>query len=112
MKLSEIVKKLDLETLNKKPIKKEVEIKNGYIGDLLSHVMAAVKPNSIWMTVQRHLNIIGVAVMSNIPAIIICEGHDVPDNVVEKADEEQVAIFKSQDNAFQLAARLNECGIK
>ena len=112
MKLSEIDSKLNLKTLNKKPVKREVEIKNGYIGDLLSHVMAAVKPNSLWITVQRHLNIIGVAVMSNIPAIIICEGHDVPDNVIEKADEEQVAIFKSQENAFQLAGKLFEYGIK
>ena len=113
MKLSEIITALDLETLNKKPIKDEVIIKYGYIGDLLSQVLAAVKPNSsIWITIQRHLNIMGVAVMAGIPAVIICEGHDVPDNVIEKADEEQIALFRSQDNAFQIAGKLHKCGIK
>ena len=112
LKLSEIVEKVNLENLNKKPINDDVTIKNGYIGDLLSQVLAAVKPDSIWITIQRHLNIIGVAVMANIPAIVICEGHDVPDNVIEKADEEKVAIYRSQDSAFQLAGKLYECEIK
>ncbi len=112
LKLLKIEEKLDLENLNKKPIDGDVTISNGYIGDLLSQVLASVKPDSIWITIQRHLNIIGVAVMANIPAIVICEGHDVPENVIEKADEEKIAIFKSQDSAFQLAGKLIECGIK
>jgi serine kinase of HPr protein (carbohydrate metabolism regulator) len=112
MKLSEIISKLNLEKLNNKPINDKITITNGYIGDLLSQVMAGAKPGSLWITIQSHLNIIGVAVMTNIPAIIICEGHNVPDNVIEKADEEKIAIFNSQDNAFQLAGKLFECGIK
>ena len=50
--------------------------------------------------------------MAGISVIVICEGHEVPDNVIEKADKEQIAIFRSQDNAFQLAGKLHECGIR
>jgi serine kinase of HPr protein (carbohydrate metabolism regulator) len=112
MRLSEIMGLLDLEILNKKPIDKEIMITNGYIGDLLSQVLATVKPNSLWITIQRHLNIVGVAVTANIPAIIICEGHDVPFNVIQKADEEKIVLLRSKENSFQLAGKLYECGIR
>jgi predicted transcriptional regulator len=112
MKLSEIISLLDLEILNKKPIGEEIIITTGYIGDLLSQVLAAAKPNSLWLTIQRHLNIIGVAVTANIPAIIICEGHDVPYNVIQKADEEKITLLRSRYNAFQLAGKLYESGIR
>ena len=112
MKLSDIISMFDLETLNKKPIKNETMITDGYIGDLLSQVLAAAKPNSLWITIQRHLNIIGVAVTASIPAVIICEGHNIPDEVINKADEEQVALLRSKNNAFQLAGKLYKSGIR
>ena len=113
MKLSEIITKIGLEKLNKKPINDGSTISHGYVGDLLSQVLGAIKPNtSIWMTIQRHLNIIGVAVMAGIPAIVICEGHEVPNDVIEKADAENIVILRSKDNAFQIAGKLYECGIK
>lgn len=112
MKLSEVIVKLNLECLNKKSINDEVIITHGYISDLLSQVIAGIKPNSLWFTLQSHLNIIAVAVMANIPAIVICENHNIPDEVINKADEEQIAIFKSKDNSFQLAGKLYESGIR
>ena len=87
-------------------------ISTGYIGDLLSQVLAAAKPNSLWITIQRHLNIIGVAVTANIPVVIICEGHDVPYNVIKKADEEHITLLRSRNNAFQLVGKLYESGIR
>ena len=113
MKLSEIITKTDLEKLNKKPINDDATISYGYIGDLLSQVLGSIKPNtSVWMTIQRHLNIIGVAVMAGIPVIVICEGHEVPDDVIEKADTENIVLLRSKDNAFQLAGKLYESGIR
>ena len=113
MKLSEIITKLDLEKLNNKPINSNIEITHGYIGDLLSQVLASIKPNlSLWITIQSHLNIVGVAVMAGIPAIIICESHEVPNEVIAKADEENITILRTKENAFQIAAKLSECGIK
>ncbi|MBI5001424.1 MAG: iron-sulfur binding hydrogenase [Euryarchaeota archaeon] len=112
MKLSEIISKLNVQNINRKPIRDDVTIPHAYTCDLLSQVLAGAKKDSIWITIQSHLNIIGVAVMAGIPAIIVCEGHDVPDDVIEKADEEHVALFKSPENAFQLSGKLYECGIR
>lgn len=111
-KLSEIIKELGLENINKKPINDDAAITSGYVGDLLSQVLASAKGDCIWMTIQSHLNVIGVAVMAGIPAIVICEGHAVPVEVIEKADEEHIALFKSEENSFQISGKLYECGIR
>jgi serine kinase of HPr protein (carbohydrate metabolism regulator) len=111
-KLSDIIAELGLENINKKPISDDMTITNGYVGDLLSQVLASAKSDSIWMTIQSHLNIIGVAVMAGIPAVVICEGHAVPEEVIEKADEEHIALFKTQENSFNISGKLYERGIR
>ncbi len=112
MRLSEIVTLLKLENVNKEPVRDEVMIEYGYTCDLLSQVLAKAKTSSIWITVQSHMNIIGVAVMTGISAVVVCEGHDIPGNVIDKADDEGIALFKSTENAFELSGKLFERGIK
>jgi len=112
MKLSEIITELDLENINNKPINDKITIKSCYVCDLLSQVLAGAKSDSIWITIQSHLNVIGVALMTGISAVIVCEGHAVPDNVIQKADDENIAIFQSKESAYNLAGKLYECGIR
>ncbi|MCK5038949.1 MAG: iron-sulfur binding hydrogenase [Thermoplasmata archaeon] len=111
MRLSDIVSKLGLENVNRK-LDEDMDIHHGYCCDLLSNVLSATPPNSIWMTIQSHQNIIGVATMADISVIIVCEGFDVPGDVIDKADEENIMIFKSQENAFQLSGKLYELGVR
>ncbi len=112
MKLSEIMNKLNLENVNKKPVNTDENIESGYTSDLLSQVMRGAAPRSIWITIQSHLNIIGVAAMADIAAIIVSDGLDVPGEVIDKADDEEIALFKSPLNAFQISGKLYECGLK
>lgn len=107
-----IVNELGLENVNDGEVDLDREITNGYVCDLLSQVLASVKEDSIWITIQSHLNIVGVAVMASVPVIIICEGHEVPPEVIGKADEEKIAIFKSQENAYQISGKLYGLGIR
>jgi len=103
---------LDLERVNQAPMDDDGEINSGYVCDLLSQVLGSAAGDSVWITVQSHMNIIGVAVMTGIKAIIVSEGHEVPDEVIQKADEERIALFRSQENGYQLAGRLYQLGIK
>ena len=112
MKLAEILSVLDLENTNNKPINDEITIKSCYVCDLLSQVLAGAKRDSIWITIQSHLHVIGVAVMAGISAVIVCEGHIVPDNMIQKADDEKIALFKSKESAYYLSGKLYECGIR
>jgi hypothetical protein len=109
MNLSEIVKKVSLEKVF---WKNDCEILHAYTGDLLSMVMKNASPDSIWITVQSHVNIVAVASMVGIKAIIVCEGINLPEDTLEKAKNEGINILRSQENAFQISGRLYELGLR
>ena len=79
------------------------EIKGMYIGDLLSWVMGKAKEGDAWITIQGHLNIVAVAMLTSVSCIIVCESAEVNDQTVERADAENIAILTSSLNAFELA---------
>ncbi|MGE3063689.1 MAG: DRTGG domain-containing protein [bacterium] len=88
------------------------EVVNGYASDLLSVVMGRVKPQSVWLTVQTHKNIVAVAKMADISAIIICDGFTADDDTVEAAVRENIPILKTEKGTFEIAGMLYESGIK
>ncbi len=75
-----------------------------YCGDLLSWVMSKAKPGNVWITIQSHINVIAVASLIGIPAVIIVEGSEVDDDVIKKAEEEEIAIFTSTKPAYEIAS--------
>lgn len=112
MQLTRIVSELSLERVNQKPIDEAMDIEAGYVCDLLSQVLGSAASNSVWITVQSHMNLIGVAVMTGIRAIIVSEGHAIPEEVVRKADEESIGLYSSPENGFRLAGQLYQMGIR
>ena len=112
MKLSEVMSVLGLAPLNREPVDGGTEILHGYACDLLSQVLRGSESGAIWFTIQSHLNIIGVAVMAEIAAIVVCESMEVPEDVIKKADQEDIVIFKSQETAYALSGKLYELGIR
>lgn len=84
----------------------EEEIEGGYIGDLLSFVMAHAKAKEAWITVQGHMNSIAVGVMTGIGAIILAEGVEPNAETIEKANEEKIPLFTSEESSFKLACKL------
>ncbi|KGG81195.1 DRTGG domain-containing protein [Caloranaerobacter azorensis] len=109
MRLDKIVKELGLEVLTERDIEKEV--KGVYIGDLLSLVMANASENNLWITIQTHLNIIAVATLVGLSAILIAEGMEVEDETIKKANEVKIPILRSKLSAYELACRLYELGV-
>ena len=47
----------------------------------------------VWITVQTHMNIVAVAVLTEIACIIIPEGIQVEEEVLNKAENEGVVIL-------------------
>lgn len=62
MEINEILK-LDIKQVNDVPLTNK--IKSVYVGDLLSFVMANGKEDSLWLTVQKHINVIAVAQLND-----------------------------------------------
>jgi hypothetical protein len=56
MTLGELVNLLDFETLTGE-VNLDKEVKSGYVSDLLSDVIANIDEGSVWITIQRHINI-------------------------------------------------------
>ena len=111
MKLAEIVNDLKLRvyTENKDF---DVEVTQGYASDLLSDVMANAHMEGLWITLQTHQNIVAVAVLKSISAIILINNREPDDETIKKANEEGVNILSSELSMFDLVGKLYKMGIK
>ncbi len=105
MVIRQIINLLELEILVKG---KDKEVTDGYTADLLSDVIANAKENCVWITIQRHLNILAVAQLKKISAIIIA-GKSFPDEkLIEKAREEEIYLLKTSKSSFEISGQLYE----
>lgn len=110
MKVRELVEKLDLEVIVGKSLDKEIT--GGYIGDLLSNVMAKARAGNLWLTIQGHQNVVAVALLTEVSAVIIVEDFDIEEEAVKKAEEKSINILRTPLFAYELAGKLFELGIK
>jgi hypothetical protein len=112
MNLQEIIAALELKTITRPAKFSEVIPSCGYASDLLSCVMAGATPKSIWVTLQAHSNIVAVATLLDISAIIITESA-VPDgDTISKANEEGIIMLSSDKPTFFIAGKLWELGLR
>jgi len=105
MKVREIVDKFDLKVLTA-PDKLDLEVSGGYTSDLLSDVMANSRPGNIWITLQTHQNIIAVAKLRSLAAIVLVNNRTPDPETVKTAEQEQVPLLSTADPAFQITGRL------
>lgn len=99
MKISEAIEKLNFETVVMSDPNAEV---NGcYVGDLLSWVMGRAEADNLWITIMTNINTVAVASLSGVAAIVIAEGLDVPENVIDAATTQGINIVKSQKPIFE-----------
>ncbi len=107
MKVKELVKELNLEVINPGE-NMERTISGGYASDLLSDVMGHSKPDMVWITLQAHVNVIAVASLKDLAAIILVHGQ-LPDvEVIEKAREEGISLLGTVSDTFLTAAKVYE----
>ena len=111
MTLQEIIHKLDLSVFTDPKDFSAIHPGSGYAADLLSCVMAGAKSEAIWVTLQAHINIVAVAALAEVCAVIISEGA-VPDpDVIEKANLQGITLLGAKATTYQVAGRLWEMGI-
>jgi len=73
----------------------------GYVSDLLSDVMGKAQPTS-----QVHSNIVAVAALKEVAAIIVVNERQIDPDVLAQAEKEGVVILSSGMPAFETAGRL------
>ena len=88
------------------------EITGGYASDLLSDVIAHTRAGNLWVTMQTHRNIIAVATLKELAAVVLVNGRTPDPETLEKAREEKVIVLGSRLPAFELVGRLYQMGIR
>ena len=91
---------LDVELENK-------PIEGIYVGDLLSFVMANAKPNQLWLTVQTHPNIIAIASLLELSAVIVVLGIEIPQETIDLANEQGILLISSVLDAVEIIKLLD-----
>ncbi len=112
MTLDQIINDLDLEILTAPTEAVEITPTSGYISDMLSCVMTGAKSQSLWITLQAHNNIVAVACLLDVAAIIITEGAKPDEETIKKATEEGVTLLSTPHNSFHIVGKLWEMGLR
>jgi hypothetical protein len=110
MKLTELIQKLNLSVRSAKG-SLEREVTGGYASDLLSDVLANSKEGNLWITLQIHQNIVGVASMKDLAGIILVNSREPESETLEKAEAEKVPIMVTEMPTFELIGMLYSLGV-
>ena len=105
MKTTEIVKALNLKIYSGKNAL-NTEVRGGYVSDLLSDVMGNAAEGQIWITLQTHKNILAVASLKDLPAIILVKGLKPDQDVLLKSEEEGIPVLGTELDTFTICGRL------
>jgi predicted transcriptional regulator len=109
--VSEIARALDLRVAaGEKALDREVTA--GYSADLLSCVMARAKAGNVWVTLQVHPNVVAVATLLDLAAVIVSEGASIPDEVIAKANAEHVVLLATSHTTFFVVSELARLGLR
>jgi predicted transcriptional regulator len=84
----------------------DTDISGAYTSDLLSDVMAHAKDGGALITIQAHKNTVAVAALANITVIVICNSRPLPDDMLEAAKDEGIAVMRTKENQFTVSGRL------
>lgn len=112
MTLDEIIHNLNLTVLTNPRNFTTVTPTYGYTSDLLSCVMAGAKGRGIWVTLQSHVNIVAVAALLELSAVIITEGATPEQSTIDKANEQGVCLLSTGQPSFAVTGRLWELGLR
>ncbi|HSJ54882.1 MAG TPA: DRTGG domain-containing protein [Anaerolineae bacterium] len=89
----------------------EREVTGGYASDLLSCAMAGAKAGNVWVTLQAHPNVVAVASLLDLAAVIVSEGVAPDLETIERAQENGVTVLSSPATTYDVVARLAALGI-
>ena len=112
MNLQQIIDQLNLTVLTEPRDFASITASGGYSSDLLSCVMAGAKKGHVWTTLQAHLNIVAVAALTEVAAVIITENAQPDAASIAKANQQGVILLSTPRPTYQVNGKLWELGIR
>jgi hypothetical protein len=86
--------------------KEKTEISGAYASDLLSDVMGRARTGEVWITMQTHKNILAVASLKELAAILIVNGGKPEADTIETAEKEGIIVLGTAEKAFHMCGKL------
>lgn len=112
MQLEKIIQNLNLKVLTESQDFTAINVKSGYCSDLLSCVMTGAEPEGVWVTLMAHSNIVAVAALLDLSAIIITEDAQPDQDTIDKANQKGVTMLSSKHPNFHVIGQLWELGLR
>ena len=81
----------------------EKEVDGAYVGDLLSWVMGRADAGNLWITIMSNVNVIAVASLTDVSAIILAEDVVLDEEVLSVATAKGVNVLSSTLPVYETA---------
>lgn len=112
MNLADIARTLNLTLLTEAKDFSQIQPSGGYTSDMLSCVMSGAPREGIWITLQAHGNIVAVAALLDLAAVVITENAMPEPATVARANEKGITLYATAAGSFEIAGRLWAMGIR
>ncbi len=109
--LAEIARELRLEVVGG-TASLERQVVAGYASDLLSCAMNRAKKDYIWVTLQSHANVVAVASLLDLAAVVITEGNRPDEEAIARARAEGVCLLLTPKTTFTVVGELTALGVR
>ena len=90
----------------------EVELRGCYISDLLSDVLANAQPGVLWVTIHVHRNVVSVASMKDITAVLFTCGRKPEQDIIAEAAEKGIMLLSTTLTTYETAGKLWKAGLR
>jgi len=104
MQLQELIGRCGFEAV--KMPDAQAEVTGAYTSDLLSDVMAHCPEGALLITVQNHKNTVAVCTLVGAPAILVVHRREIPEDMLEVAGREGVALLRTADDQFTASCKI------
>ena len=84
----------------------EREVCGVYIGDLLSWVMGKAESGNVWITIMSNINIVAVASLTDVSAILVTENVSLDDEIIKTATEKGINILSTSLSSYEAATKI------
>jgi hypothetical protein len=112
VKVAEAARSIDGTIVTAAAEAESAEVRGGYASDLLSDVMANSRDGDLWVTLQRHVNIVAVAELNGLAGIVLVNGRRPEEATAARAEEKRIPIICTELQAFEAAGILYASGVR
>jgi serine kinase of HPr protein (carbohydrate metabolism regulator) len=85
------------------------DITGGYSSDLLSDVLAHAEQGNVWITLQTHKNVMAIASLKDLAAVIIVNNNQPEEEMIAHSNEENIPVLLTSEPTFSISGKIYNC---